>query len=88
MARKITFVSTGWIDYVYWQQNDKKTLKKINGLIKEIMRSPKEGTGKPEELKNEYSGYWSRRINNKDRLVYSFTDFEVVVIACRFHYGK
>lgn len=86
MNRKLTFVSTGWDDYTYWQKYDKKVLKKINTLIKEILRTPEEGAGKPETLKNEYSGYWSRRINQKDRLIYGFSDSEVVIIACRYHY--
>ena len=86
MALKLSFTSRGWADYVYWQQQDKKVLKKINSLVKEIIRNPSGGIGKPEELKNELSGYWSRRINKKDRLVYSVSSFEILIVACRYHY--
>lgn len=83
---RITFAEDAWEDYLYWQAQDKKTLKKINALLKEIQRSPFEGTGKPEPLKGDLSGIWSRRINEKDRLVYRFEDDIVIVEQCKRHY--
>lgn len=71
---------------MYWQQIDKKILKKINALIKECLRHPFEGTGKPEPLKGELSGYWSRRITREHRLVYKVTHDNLVIIQCRYHY--
>jgi toxin YoeB len=85
--RNITFTPKGWEDYQYWFNQDQKSIKKINALIKETLREPFEGTGMPEPLKENYAGYWSRRINKKDRLVYSVTDNQITVIACRFHYN-
>ena len=85
---KITFSKNAWEDYVYWQTTDKKILKKINELIKEIQRTPFEGKGKPEPLKYDLSGYWSRRIDREHRLVYQFVDGEVLVYSCRYHYGE
>jgi toxin YoeB len=83
---KIIFLSTGWEDYLFWQQNDKKTLKKINELIKESIRTPFEGTGKPEPLKHVLSGWWSRRINLEHRLVYRVEDDSLYILQCRYHY--
>ena len=82
--RTITFVPDAWEHYQYWQ--DKKTLKRINTLINEAVRSPFSGIGKPEPLRGDLSGYWSRRIDDVNRLVYRATDSELIVIACRFHY--
>ena len=82
----ISFVKDGWEDYLYWQTEDKKILKKINNLIKEITRNPFEGAGKPEALKHDLSGFWSRRITDEHRLVYKIYDNEVLIINCRFHY--
>lgn len=82
----LIFSTNAWEDYLYWQQNDKSTLKKINTLIKEIQRSPFEGKGKPEPLKYELSGYWSRRINTEHRLVYKVDSDSIYIIACRYHY--
>ena len=83
---KITFVDGAWEDYLYWQQTDKSMLKKINGLIKEISRTPFQGTGKPEPLKENLSGFWSRRINQEHRLVYKVEDGVVIVLQCKYHY--
>ncbi|MGB3779523.1 MAG: Txe/YoeB family addiction module toxin [Tunicatimonas sp.] len=83
---KITFTKIAWEDYLSWQQEDKKILKKINALIKEIMRTPFEGRGKPEPLKYDLTGYWSRRIDQEHRLVYQFKQGEVLIYGCRFHY--
>lgn len=74
-----------WEDYLYWQ-SDKKTLKRINQLIKDIRRNPFEGIGKPEPLRGNLSGFWSRRIDGEHRLVYTVNDNVVVIIACRGHY--
>ena len=86
MNRVITFTSDGWEDYLYWQAQDKKILKKINRLIRECQRDPFAGTGKPEPLRNELSGAWSRRITDEHRLVYLVHDKDIRVIACRYHY--
>ena len=83
---KITFTKIAWEDYLSWQNEDKKILKKINALIKEIMRTPFEGRGKPEPLKYDLTGYWSRRIDQEHRLVYQFRQGEVLIYSCRFHY--
>ncbi|WP_421180360.1 Txe/YoeB family addiction module toxin [Aeromonas enteropelogenes] len=83
---KITFVSTGWDDYLYWQRTDKKMLKRVNTLIEAVTRSPFEGIGKPEPLKLNLSGYWSRRIDSEHRLVYAVESDTMVVIQCRGHY--
>jgi toxin YoeB len=83
---KYIFVDESWEDYLYWQKTDKKILKKINDLIKEISRSPFEGLGKPEPLKYKYKGLWSRRIDSEHRLVYQVTDDEIRIYKCRFHY--
>ncbi|MBQ9620200.1 MAG: Txe/YoeB family addiction module toxin [Neisseriaceae bacterium] len=84
--RNIDFVADAWEEYVSWQNEDRKTLKKINKLLKEMTRTPETGEGQPEPLKNELSGKWSRRINLQDRLVYSFTDEMITVYLCRGHY--
>jgi toxin YoeB len=75
-----------WEDYLYWQQSDKSMLKKINQLIKEIIRAPFEGTGKPEPLKENLAGFWSRRINLEHRLVYKVNADSVIILQCRYHY--
>jgi len=82
----ITFTENTWEDYVYWQSIDKKTEKKINDLLKDIQRNPFSGIGKPEALKYDLKGYWSRRIDQEHRLVYQVTDNELMIYACRFHY--
>ena len=75
-----------WEDYLYWQKQDKKTLKRINLLIKDIERNAFEGIGKPEPLKEDLSGYWSRRIDEKNRIVYNIKDNQVIIIQCGSHY--
>jgi len=82
----ITFRKKAWDDYLYWQQSDKKVLKRINTLIKDIIRNPFEGVGKPEALRHQYSGFWSRRINDEHRLVYTVIDNELIIVQCRYHY--
>ncbi|MFT7378074.1 MAG: toxin YoeB [Sphingobacteriales bacterium] len=83
-----TFSEIAWEDYLYWQKTDKKILKKINSLIKEISRTPFEGTGKPEPLKYDLAGFWSRRIDREHRLVYQVKDSELLIYACRYHYDE
>lgn len=82
----ITFAENAFAEYVSWQAEDKKTLKKINALLKAIQREPFTGEGKPEPLKGSLTGKWSRRINEKDRLVYEVLDTQVIVYQCKGHY--
>lgn len=77
-----------WDDYLYWQTQDKKTLKRINALVKDIERTPYEGIGKPEPLKGNLSGWWSRRIDEKNRIVYRQKDGNIQIVECRTHYGN
>ena len=81
------FTENGWKDYVYWQTEDRKTLRKINNLLEDIKRNGNEGIGKPEALSGDLAGFWSRRINDNDRLIYKIDDEKVYILACRFHYG-
>lgn len=80
------FTDESWADYVFWQENDKRFIKRINELIKEIERSPFTGTGKPEPLKHHLSGYWSRRINEEHRLIYRVEQDRMIILSCRYHY--
>jgi len=82
------FTDNAWKDYLYWVENDKKQLKRINDLIKEIDRTPFDGIGKPEALKQNFKGYWSRRIDQEHRLIYKIVDDQIIFIAFRFHYTK
>lgn len=82
----LLFTDEAWNDYLYWQQVDKKILKKVNRLIKEIKRNPYEGTGKPEPLRYELQGCWSRRINIDHRVVYEVLPNQVNIVSCRYHY--
>ena len=84
--RKLAWDKNGWSDYLYWQQQDKKTLKRINRLVQNTLVSPFEGIGKPEPLRENLSGYWSRRIYETNRLVYQVTDDYITIISCRYHY--
>jgi toxin YoeB len=84
----LVFSKSSWADYVWFQENDKKLLVRINSLIKEISRSPFEWTGKPEPLKANLTGYLSRRINSEPWLVYKVTDTEIIFVSFRFHYTK
>ena len=85
---KVFFEKEAWKEYLYWQKTDKKVLRKINDLIKEIQRSPLDGIGKPEPLRFDLSGYWSRRINQELRLVYKISEQsdEIIIVQCRYHY--
>ena len=87
MSRTIKFLPDAWGDYLYWQGQDKKTLKRINLLLTEAAREPFVGTGKREPLVGNLSGYWSRRIDQTHRLVYRADDDDLVVLQCRYHYG-
>jgi toxin YoeB len=84
--RNLVFTAGGWEDYSYWLSQDKKTLSKINKLIKDTLRQPFAGIGKPEALRENYSGSWFRRIDNKNRMVYSVSETELKIESCRFHY--
>ena len=82
----LSWAEKAWEDYLYWQKTDKKVLKRINLLIKDIKRQPFTGLGDPEPLKHNWSGYWSRRIDREHRLVYKVTDKSIIVVQCRYHY--
>lgn len=84
--RTLKFTDEGWDSYVYWQTQDRKTLKRINDLVKDMQRDPFSGIGKPEPLKHGLSGCWSRRIDESNRFVYMVNDAEPIVISCRYHY--
>jgi toxin YoeB len=84
---KIAFSSRAWADHLWWQANDRRILKRINALISDIARNGNdEGIGKPEALRHDFSGFWSRRITEEHRIVYVVVDDEVRVIQCRYHY--
>ncbi len=83
---KIVFSIQGWEDYLHWQKTDRKLLNRVNDLIKEITRTPFEGTGKPEPLRHALAGYWSRRINDEQRLVYKIESDSVLIAQVRYHY--
>jgi toxin YoeB len=85
---KITFSKNSWEDYVSWQKEDKKVLKKINQMIKDIQRNPFQGIGNPEPLKYDLSGLWSRRIDREHRLVYQVLYQEIIIYSCKYHYDK
>ena len=86
MPSRLAWTNSAWSDYLYWQTQDKKILKRINTLIKETMRDPESGIGKPERLRENLSGFWSRRIDDTHRLVYAVEPDQLVIIACRYHY--
>jgi len=81
------WTDAGWEDYLYWQSQDKKTLKRINQLIQDIERNGNEGIGKPEPLRGSLSGHWSRRIDDTNRLVYRIEEKKLIIVNCRTHYG-
>lgn len=86
MNRKLAWTDAAWADYLYWQSQDKKTLKRINKLIEETKRAPFEGIGKPEPLRHNLAGFWSRRIDEANRVVYAVDDEYLTIISCRYHY--
>ena len=88
MNKQLAFRDSGWTDYIYWQTQDKKILKRINQLIQDIDRNGHDGIGKPEPLKHQRQGWWSRRINDEHRLVYCIESDTILIASCRFHYGN
>ena len=84
--RKLAWTDEAWDSYIYWQSQDKKTLKRINKLIKATKNTPFKGIGKPEPLKENLSGFWLRRIDDTNRLVYAVDDNYLTIISCRYHY--
>ena len=85
---KLLWDDRAWEDYLHWQGQDKKTLKRINALLKEMMHTPYEGTGKPEPLKGNLSGWWSRRIDDANRIVYKQDNDSIIIAACKGHYNE
>lgn len=85
---RLVFTESGWDDYLWFQTHDRRLLRRINTLIQGTLRSPFEGIGKPEPLKADLSGYWSRRITQEHRLVYSVENDEITIVSCRFHYPQ
>jgi len=85
---RIVFSKIAWEDYTSWLNEDKKMLRKINELIKDIQRNPFTGIGKPEPLKYDLAGLWSRRINREHRLVYQVLNKEILIYSCKYHYDK
>ena len=85
---ELVWQTHAWEDYLYWQETDKKILLKINELIKDCLRNPFKGIGKPEPLKGQYKGFWSRRITDEHRLVYAMKDKQLHILQGRFHYEK
>ena len=86
MQRTLAWTNAAWADYLSWQGQDRKTLRRINRLITDTLRSPFEGLGKPEALKENLTGFWSRRIDQTHRLVYAVEDTRITIISCRYHY--
>jgi len=86
MPKNIVFTPKGWEDYLYWQTQGSKTIKRVNLLLKDIVRGGYEGNGKPEPLKHEYQGFWSRRIDEQNRLVYRIEAEQIFIVSCRSHY--
>jgi len=86
MISTLCWTDEAWSDYVWWQHQDRKTLKRINRLIEDTMRSPFDGIGKPEALRENLSGFWSRRIDETNRLVYVVDNYRLTIISCRYHY--
>ena len=87
MIDLLVWTTDAWADYVYWQGQDRKTLKRINKLIKNTQKTPFEGIGKPEPLKENLSGFWSRRIDETNRLVYVVDNNNLTILSCRYHYS-
>lgn len=85
---RLVFTESAWQDYLWFQEKDRPLLRRINRLIKDTLRTPFEGLGKPEPLKADLAGYWSRRINDEHRLVYGVDGTDLVIISCRYHYTK
>lgn len=88
MTEVLAWTKEAWSDYLYWQTQDRKTLRRVNRLIRDVQRSPFEGIGKPEPLKENLSGFWSRRIDDTNRLVYAVDADQLTILSCRYHYEK
>jgi toxin YoeB len=86
MSKKLVWTNEAWADYIYWQSQDRKTLKRINKIIEDTKRTPLKGIGKPEPLRENLSGFWSRRIDDTNRLVYIVDKKYITIISCRYHY--
>ena len=86
MTRRLAWTQEAWTGYVYWQGQDHKTLKRINALIADVLRTPLEGIGKPEAVRENLSGFWSRRIDQANHLVYAVDTEQITIISCRYHY--
>jgi len=86
MSRKLAWTDEAWKGYIYWQSQDKKILKRINRLVNDVMREPFEGIGKPELLRENLSGFWSRRIDDTNRIVYAVDDDFITILSCKYHY--
>ncbi|MDR3338395.1 MAG: Txe/YoeB family addiction module toxin [Treponema sp.] len=86
MSKRVIFQAAAWEEYLYWQSQDRKILHRVNQLIKDIERNGNQGLGKPEALKHKYQGYWSRRIDEANRLIYRMVDDHIEIIQCRAHY--
>jgi len=86
MSKKLVWTNEAWADYTYWQSQDRKTLKRINKIIEDAKRTPFKGIGKPEPLRENLSGFWSRRIDDTNRLVYIVDKKYITIISCRYHY--
>ena len=86
MSKQLSFTKQAWEDYLYWQNQDKKTLKRVNSLLADIERNEFDGIGKPEPLTGVFTGYWSRRIDEKHRLIYKISDDYILIDQCRTHY--
>ena len=86
MPERLVWTAAAWDDYLYWQTQDRKTLKRINALIQDTLRNPFTGIGKPEPLRENLNGFWSRRIDEQNRLVYAVENADLAIVACRYHY--
>lgn len=86
MANRLQWTLEAWDDYIYWQTQDRKTLRRINRLVRATLENPHSGIGKPEALKGDLSGFWSRRIDHSNRLVYVLKDDVITILSCRYHY--
>jgi len=86
MSKELLFKDSAWRDYLHWQTQDKKTLKRVNDLIKDISRTPFTGIGKPEPLRGNKQGYWSRRIDEQNRIVYKVENSQIIIVQCKGHY--
>lgn len=85
---RLTWLPKGWDDYLHWQENDRKMLRRVNEVIRDTLRDPFDGVGKPEPLRHHLKGWWSRRITQEHRLVYKVEDGSLLIMQCRFHYDK